>query len=62
MLKQNILGLIKHTPLVKLNKLSSNDVNLYGKLEFMQPGGSMKDRAAYQIIQDAYEGKKLVKG
>jgi cysteine synthase A len=62
MLKENTLELIKHTPLVKLDKLSSNDVNLYGKLEFMQPGGSMKDRAAYQIIEDAYEGKKLVKG
>ncbi len=62
MLKQNILGLIKHTPLAKLNKLSNNDVNIYGKLEFMQPGGSMKDRAAYQIIKDAYKEKKLVKG
>ena len=62
MLKQNILGLIKHTPLVKLDKLSSEEVNIYGKLEFMQPGGSMKDRAAYQIIKDAYEGKKLAKG
>lgn len=62
MLKQNTLELIKHTPLVKLDKLSSNDISIYGKLEFMQPGGSMKDRAAYQIIQDAYEEKKLVKG
>lgn len=61
MLKQSTLELIKHTPLVKLDKLSSNDVNIYGKLEFMQPGASMKDRAAYQIIKDAYEGKKLVK-
>ena len=55
MLKENTLELIKHTPLVKLDKLSTGEVNLYGKLEFMQPGG-------YQIIQDAYEGKKLVKG
>ena len=62
MLKQNTLELIKHTPLVKLDKLSNEDVNIYGKLEFMQPGGSMKDRAAYQIIQDAYKEKKLVKG
>ena len=62
MLKQNTLELIKHTPLVKLGKLSNEDVSIYGKLEFMQPGGSMKDRAAYQIIQDAYKEKKLVKG
>lgn len=62
MFKENTLELIKHTPLVKLDKLSNDDVNIYGKLEFMQPGGSMKDRAAYQIIKDAYEEKKLVKG
>ena len=37
-------------------------MNPYGKLEFMQPGGSVIGRAAYQIIQDAYEARKLVKG
>ena len=62
MIKQNTLQLIRKTPLVKLNRLSDNVANLYGKLEFMQPGGSVKDRAAYQIIQDAYEARKLVKG
>jgi cysteine synthase A len=62
MIKQNTLELIRQTPLVKLDRLSCNNFNLYGKLEFMQPGGSIKDRAAYQIIQDAYEKKKLAKG
>ncbi len=62
MIKQNTLELIRQTPLVKLDRLSGNTLNLYGKLEFMQPGGSVKDRAAYQIIQDAYEKKKLAKG
>ena len=38
MLKQNTLELIKHTPLVKLDKLPNDKVNIYGKLEFMQPG------------------------
>jgi cysteine synthase len=62
MIKQNTLELIRQTPLVKLDRLSGNMLNLFGKIEFMQPGGSVKDRAAYQIIQDAYEEKKLTKG
>jgi cysteine synthase len=62
MIKQNTLQLIRKTPLVKLNRLSGNSLNLYGKLEFMQPGGSIKDRAAYQIIKDAYASKRLEKG
>jgi len=62
MIKQNTLELIRQTPLVKLDRISKEGVNLYGKVEFMQPGGSVKDRAAYQIILDAYEMKKLVKG
>lgn len=35
---------------------------IYAKLEFMQPGGSIKDRAAFQIVKDAYEKGLLVKG
>lgn len=62
MIKENTLELIRKTPLVKLDRLSVNQVNFYGKLEFMQPGGSIKDRAAYQINQDAYADKRLVKG
>ena len=62
MIKQNMLELIRQTPLVKLDRLSGNRLNLYGKLEFMQPGRSIKDRAAYQIIQDAYKKKRLIKG
>ncbi len=62
MIKQGTLQLIRKTPLLKLNRLSGNSLNLYGKLEFMQPGGSIKDRAAYQIIQDAYDSKKIEKG
>nr|HPM11769.1 pyridoxal-phosphate dependent enzyme [Paludibacter sp.] len=60
MIKQNTLELIRQTPLVKLDRISKDGVNLYGKVEFMQPGGSVKDRAAYQIILDAYKMNKLV--
>src|SRR5690606_5699698 len=55
--------LINHTPLLYLDKISAGLTGqIFGKLEFMQPGGSVKDRAAYQIIKDAYENKSLKKG
>ena len=42
------------TPLVKLEALSDEyGVELYGKCEFMNPSGSVKDRAAYAMIHDA---------
>ena len=54
--------MIGNTPLVHLNKLTDPSLHLYGKLEYLQPGGSVKDRIAYQIIRDAYEEGKLKKG
>ena len=62
MIKETTLELICNTPLVKLDKLTDNSFNLFGKLESIQPGGSVKDRAAYQIIKDAYDSNKLKKG
>ena len=52
--------LIGNTPLIKLQG-PSNDTgcNIYGKAEFLNPGGSVKDRAALAIIKDA-ENKKLI--
>lgn len=62
MIKLNTLDLIARTPLVRLNRLTDKSLNIYGKLELIQPGGSVKDRAAYQIIRDAYDSGKLKKG
>lgn len=62
MKRKNTLDLIGNTPIVKLDKLTSSDINLFGKLEFLQLGGSVKDRAAFQIIKDAYEQNKLKVG
>ena len=57
------LGLITKTPLIHLDKLTDeNSGKIYGKLEFLQPGGSVKDRAALQIIRDAYQSGQLKKG
>jgi len=51
-----ILDLVGNTPLVELNKINPNPrVKLYGKLEGDNPGGSVKDRAAYGMIKGALE-------
>ncbi len=50
----DITGLIGHTPLVQLRRLVSSDhADLFAKLEFLNPGGSVKDRAALGMILDA---------
>ncbi|WP_133580508.1 cysteine synthase A [Aureibacillus halotolerans] len=59
----NIAELIGNTPLLKLNKLSPKDgAAVYAKLEMMNPSGSVKDRAAYQMIQSAEEKGQIKPG
>lgn len=55
----NILETIGKTPLVKINKLSKNK-NLYAKIEFYNPAGSIKDRVALSMIEKA-EKDNLIK-
>ncbi len=55
---ENIIETIGNTPLVKINKLSKNR-NLYAKVEFFNPAGSVKDRVALNMIEDA-EKKGLI--
>lgn len=51
---QNISQLIGNTPIIKLKSLSEmSGCEIYGKAEFMNPCGSVKDRAAKAIIEDA---------
>jgi len=60
MLYQNILESIGNTPLVKINKLKTNPgANLYIKLEGQNPGGSVKDRIAISMIEDAEKTGEL---
>lgn len=56
-MKSSILDCIGNTPLVKLNSI--NNINVYAKLEYLNPFGSIKDRAAKQIIEDAQNERKL---
>lgn len=51
---ENILDTVGHTPLVKLSRISEGlNVNIYGKVEFFNPGGSIKDRIALQMVKKA---------
>lgn len=58
-----LLDLVGNTPLVELNKINPNPkVKIYGKLEGDNPGGSVKDRAAYGMIKGALERGELKPG
>jgi cysteine synthase B len=58
-----IEDLIGNTPLVKINALNPNkSVTIYGKLEGQNPGGSVKDRAALNMIKSALERKEISRG
>ncbi|KRV43779.1 cysteine synthase A [Bacillus sp. TH007] len=60
---QNIAELIGHTPLVKLQRLQpEHGAAVYLKLESFNPSGSVKDRAAYNMILEAEKQGKLTKG
>jgi cysteine synthase A len=51
---KNFMEAIGHTPLIRLNQVSDETgCDIYGKAEFMNPGGSVKDRAARGIITHA---------
>lgn len=56
----NILETIGNTPHVRINRLFSSDVEVWSKLERANPGGSIKDRIALSMIEDA-EAKGILK-
>ena len=59
----SILGAIGNTPLVKLGRIARDlPVPLYAKLEFMNPGGSVKDRVGANIVEQAEKRGELKKG
>lgn len=60
-IKDGFVGTVGNTPLIRLNSFSEETgCEILGKAEFLNPGGSVKDRAALYIIQDA-EQKGLLK-
>ena len=52
---ENVLELIGNTPLVKINKINNGNACIIAKLESFNPGGSIKDRPALNMIKDAEE-------
>jgi cysteine synthase B len=63
MIFENILQTIGNTPLVKINRLNPNpDVTIYAKIEGNNPTGSIKDRIALKMIEQAEVEGSLVKG
>lgn len=59
----NIIDLIGNTPLVEITSIISQPgVKVYGKLEGQNPGGSVKDRAAYGMIKGALDRGELRQG
>ncbi|WP_099361997.1 PLP-dependent cysteine synthase family protein [Fredinandcohnia onubensis] len=60
---QNVHGLIGNTPIVEITKFPlSNGVRLFAKLEFFNPGGSIKDRLGVELLQEAFATGQLTEG
>lgn len=59
----NLLDLVGNTPMVELKRINPNSaVKIYGKMEGDNPGGSVKDRAAYGMIKGALERGEVKPG
>ncbi len=60
---EDVIGAIGQTPLIKLRRASElTGCTILGKAEFMNPGGSVKDRAALAIVRDALARGQLRRG
>ena len=59
----SVLGAIGNTPLVELTRINRRrpDVKVFGKLEGANPGGSVKDRPAYWMVQAAERSGELTR-
>lgn len=63
MIYENILETIGHTPIIHLSRFRHNlKCNLFAKVEFFNPGGSIKDRIGYKMVVDAEKAGKIKKG
>src|SRR5579864_7986753 len=58
----NILETVGNTPVVRINRLAPPEVNLFVKIEAFNPMGSVKDRLALGVIEDAEASVKLKPG
>jgi cysteine synthase len=59
-IRNGFVGAIGNTPLIRLQKASAaTGCEILGKAEFLNPGGSVKDRAALQMILDAERSSRV---
>jgi cystathionine beta-synthase len=60
---KDVTQVVGNTPIVKLRRLGAHTKsNIYGKLEYLNPGGSVKDRVAFQIVNDAEKAGMIKPG
>ena len=60
---KNVHELIGHTPIVEISQFSLPEgVRIFAKLEFMNPGGSVKDRLGVELLHEAFSGGRLRAG
>jgi cysteine synthase A len=62
MRSNKVLGQIGATPMFRIGLGGNDDMNIYAKAEYLNPGGSIKDRVALFIIEEAEKKGKLKKG
>ena len=63
MIHNNILTTIGDTPVVKLNKIASHlPCSVYVKCEYFNPGGSIKDRIGWRMVEDAEQSGRIKPG
>ena len=63
MIYKNVLETIGRTPIIQMNKcVPKSEHTFFGKLEFFNPGGSVKDRIGLSIIEDGEKSGKLKPG
>ncbi len=60
----SVIAAVGHTPIVRLNKVAAHvaPASVYAKLEYLNPGGSVKDRPAIKIVDDAEKEGRLKPG
>ena len=63
MIHDNILSTIGNTPVVRMNKIGSElECELFSKCEFLNPGGSIKDRIGWKMVEDAEQSGRIKPG
>ena len=63
MIHDNILSTIGNTPVVRMNRIGNElECELFSKCEFLNPGGSIKDRIGWKMVEDAEQSGRIKPG